>query len=118
MDEQQIRKFDGIEWAIVEVMGHNTYAGQISQVVLGNSVMIRVDVPEISILTFTTNGKKKVKKRPGFTKLIGSASIYAITPCDETAAKAAAGALRSAAVSVVSLPTHHLPEPEAVEGDW
>ena len=34
-------------WAIVEVMGHNRFAGFVQQVPMGGAAMIRVDVPEI-----------------------------------------------------------------------
>ncbi len=101
MDEQTIRKFDGIDWAIVEVMGHNTYAGRISQVVLGSAVMVRVDVPDVPERKMYG---QKLSAVPAFTKLIGANSIYAITPCDEPAAMEAAALVRSAAVSVVQLP--------------
>lgn len=102
MDEQTIRSFDGIDWAIVEVMGHNTYAGRISQVVLGSAVMVRVDVPEVPR---RKRYGAEYEAVPSFTKMIGANSIYAITPCDEAAAREAAALVRSAAVSVVQLPT-------------
>lgn len=61
----QTEKFD--EWAIVEVMGRQTFAGRVTEQTFGGTSFVRVDVPAV-------NGT------PGFTKLVGSASIYAITP--------------------------------------
>lgn len=63
--DQQTEKFD--EWAIVEVMGRQTFAGRVTEQSFGGTSFVRVDVP-------TVNGT------PGFTKLIGAGSIYAITP--------------------------------------
>ncbi len=34
-------------WAVVEVMGHNTYAGRVTEQAIGGASFIRVDVPEI-----------------------------------------------------------------------
>jgi hypothetical protein len=68
-------KFEG--WCVVEVMGHNSYAGFASEVVVAGGSFLRVDVPE-------------VEGRPAFTKILGTASIFAITPCDEAVARKAA----------------------------
>lgn len=64
-------------WAIVEVMGHNTYAGEVSERALAGGSFVRVDVPAADGV-------------PAYTKLLGVSSIYAITPCSEAIAKAAA----------------------------
>lgn len=79
------------EWAIVEVMGHNTYAGFVSEQTLGGASFIRVDVPEV-------NGC------PAFTKLLGAASIYAITPVSQEVATMRAKALRKAPITAWDLP--------------
>ncbi len=75
-------------WAIVEVLGHNLFAGKVSEHVIGGAGFIRVDVPELP--------ERRCKRKwsyqdeevedvipavPAFTKLIGASSIYAITPC-------------------------------------
>jgi hypothetical protein len=64
----QATKFD--EWAIVEVMGRQTFAGRVTEQIFGGTSFVRVDVPAV-------NGT------PAFTKLIGAGSIYAITPTTE-----------------------------------
>ena len=34
-------------WAIVEALGHNLFAGKVSEHVIGGAGFIRVDVPEL-----------------------------------------------------------------------
>ena len=76
-------------WAIVEVMGHGRFAGQISEHKVGVAVLIRVDVPAVGNL-------------PAFTKLIAPAALFGITPCDEATAKTAAEEFRSTPVYLYS----------------
>ncbi len=64
-------------WAIVEVMGHNRYAGRVTEQAIGGCAFVRVDVPAID-------------DRLPFTKLLGQGSIFAITPCSEEIARVAA----------------------------
>lgn len=64
-------------WAIVQVMGHQAYAGRVTEASIGGASFLRVDVPE------ATN-------RPAFTKFLGASSIFDITPCDEETARRAA----------------------------
>lgn len=71
----EAEKFE--EWAIVDVMGHQRYVGRVSEQVIAGQGFIRVDIP-------------KTDKQPPWTKLIGTASIYAITPVDADIAKAMA----------------------------
>jgi hypothetical protein len=85
-------------FAIVEVMGHQTYAGKLTEQVLAGAGFIRVDVPEIP-----ENGRY-AEAQPGFTKLISPASIYAITPCSEEVAVAAARRTRSAPMNLLAIP--------------
>lgn len=62
-------------WAIVELMGHRVIAGQVSEASQFGAAMLRVDVPG----------------RPGdgacVTQFYGGSAIYALTPCDEGAAR-------------------------------
>jgi len=68
-------KFDS--WGIVEVMGHNRFAGRITEQQIGGTAFVRVDVPA-------------TERQPAFTKLLGSGAIYAITITDEATATAVA----------------------------
>lgn len=76
-------------WAIVEVMGHGRFAGQVSEHKIGVAVLIRVDVPAVGNM-------------PAFTKLIAPAALFGITPCDETTARTAAEEFRSTPVYLYS----------------
>jgi hypothetical protein len=72
------QKFE--EWAIVELMGHVTLAGLVSEQSLAGTALLRIDVP-------TT------ENQPAFTKLVGGGAIYAITPTTEEIVRAAANRL-------------------------
>jgi len=77
-------------WAIVEVIGHSQYAGRV------------VEVPE-------TAGQ------PAFEKLLGTTSIFRVTPCTEEAARGAAAALRIRPLSMVALPSREPALPHYVD---
>lgn len=66
------------QWAIIELMGHVRYGGQVSKDNQLGTSMLRVDVPN---------------EEGGFiTQLVNPSSIYRITMCDEALARAAAQA--------------------------
>lgn len=75
-------------WCVVEVMGHNQYAGLVTEQVVAGTAFIRVDVPEIG-------------DQPAFSKLLGGGSIYAITPCSEAVAREAARRRRAAPLNMI-----------------
>jgi len=115
MNEQQQAKFEA--WAIVEVMGHQRYAGYVTTEAYGQAVLFRVDVPALAERERTmvrpewTGGQycdagTTVKEGAvqGYTKLIGAGSIYAITPCTEEAAIKAVEALQDRPLMVISVP--------------
>ncbi|TWU66468.1 hypothetical protein [Crateriforma conspicua] len=64
-NDGQPRRFD--TWAIVDVMGHQRYVGKVTEQVVSGCGFVRVDIPATS-------------DQPAWTKLIGTGSIYAITP--------------------------------------
>ena len=110
MPEEQA-KFEG--WAIVEVMGHQKYAGFVTTEAYGGAVLFRVDVPGLLEQERTLVYGEYVCGRhcsPGavireeavqpYTKLFGAASIYCITPCTEETAVAA--------VEEMAIRPHHL----------
>ncbi len=96
--------FEDGTFAVVEVMGHNVFAGKISEHVLGGTAFIRVDVPAVPERKTTQYGYETTHPEvPAFTKLIGAGSIYAITPCTEAVALAVAATKRQTPVDVVDL---------------
>jgi len=74
------------QWAIVEVMGHQRFAGRVTEEAVGGANFVRVDVPAIG-------------DQPEFTKLFGPSSIYCITITSERVARAAAESMRVVPVS-------------------
>lgn len=62
-------------WCVVELMGHVTLAGYVSEQEIAGSKLIRIDVPETDTA-------------PAFTKMVGAGSIYGMTPVDEETVRA------------------------------
>lgn len=80
---EQAEKFD--TWGIAEVMGHKKFAGRITEQLLAGAALVRVDVPAV------VNSAGEMV--PEYSKLIGVASIYCITPTSEDVARKAATVL-------------------------
>lgn len=78
-------------WAIVEIMGHQRYAGRVTEQTIAGSSFLRVDIPAVN-------------EQPEFTKLFSPASVYAITPVTEEIAKGVAQGCRQAPISIYDLP--------------
>lgn len=78
------------QFAIVDVMGHQRYVGHVTEQVIAGQGFVRVDVPA-------------TEKTQAWTKLIGTASIYAITPVSEEIAKAMASRLQSKPIEAYEL---------------
>ena len=78
------------QWAIVDVMGHQRYVGLVSEQVIAGQGFVRVDIP-------------KTADVEGWTKLIGTASIYAITPVDEAIARQMAEGAKSKPIEAYQL---------------
>lgn len=78
-------------WAIVELMGHQRMAGWLTTQSIGSTAMVRVDVPEVP------GGK-------AYTRFVNPSAVYAINPCDEATARAAAAAFRPVPVQRWELP--------------
>ena len=90
----EVKPFEG--WAVLEIMGHNKFAGLVSEQTIAGHGFIRIDVPEVDV----ENGIKL----PAFTKIFGAGSIYAISPCTEETAKAFVAMYRARAFSEYSIP--------------
>lgn len=98
-----------MEWAIVEVMGHRRYAGQIEEIAVAGVPMLRVHVP-----AFVRSHRETEWRAPSgdacsswdsdaqrwertveehhtaYTVDLGGASLFAVTRCSEDRAREAA----------------------------
>lgn len=92
-------------WGVVEVMGHQTYAGRITEQTIGGQAFVRVDVPEIG-------------ETPPFTKLFGSGSIYCITPTSEDVARRVAAQQFKSPVYLYDVPSTRRLTRDADEPDF
>ncbi len=115
MSEQSQSSFSG--WAVVEVFGHQRYAGYVTTEAFGQAVLFRVDVPPLAERERVTRHYERgdagesippgstVKESgvQGYTKYLGPSSIFAMTPCTQEAAEKAVEAMQSRAVSIVTL---------------
>lgn len=69
------------QWAVVEVMGHKQVAGYVTEEAVFGAAMCRIDIPEVD-------------GHPAQTVYHGGQAIYAVHPCSEALARAAAARLR------------------------
>ena len=105
----QSQDFD--EWAVLEIMGHNRFAGRVMEQSIGGSSFVRIDVPAVG-------------DRQPFTKIFGAGSIYCITPVTEDVARRIALNLTPEPVNrfELKLPTEKQlplgPAPVGFEDDW
>lgn len=133
-EERPQAAFDG--WAIVEIFGHQRYAGYVTTQAFGQSVLFRVDVPPLperervlkhyeydveGSRTGSVPAGSTVKEAaiPGYTKLFGPGAIYAITPCTQDAAEKALAAMQPRKLTLVKLAEERALESgeEPVDGD-
>lgn len=125
-DEQQQSRFDG--WAIVEVFGHQRFAGHVTTEAYGQAVMWRVDVPEIPAEDRTLEHAEWIGSQTvpagtivrdeavqGYSKLFGAGAIYCVTPTTEQAAMKAVRAMVARPLKLVKLPDGY-EAPKAVTG--
>ncbi len=115
MTDQQQAKFDG--WAIVEVFGHQRYAGYVTTEAFGQAVLFRVEVPPLEAheriskhYEYAADGKNIPPGSTvledavqGYSKLFGAGAIYGITPCTQEAAEKAIAAMATRKLTVVKL---------------
>lgn len=111
-------------WAVVEIFGHQKYAGFVTTQAFGQAVMFRIDVPELEERERWTERdeyhaqwgylkpgtKVKEKSIPGFSKLFGVASIFSITPCTEQVARDAVEKMQERPLIVLAMPDGKPPQ--------
>src|SRR5258706_1182508 len=118
--------FEG--WAILEIFGHQKYAGFVRTVYYGTACMFQCDVPPLKerervtisgcYVDFKAFPDPPIESREwaqpgstvkqpateGYSKLFGVGAIYALTPCDEKAALKAVEEIQPRPLMLVSLP--------------
>lgn len=78
-------------WAIVEIMGHQTYAGHISEETIAGQAFLRIDIPA-------------TEEQEPFTKLFSPSAVYGITPTTEAIARAMAQQYEKRPIGLYDLP--------------
>jgi hypothetical protein len=120
MSEQQ-SEYAG--WAILEIFGHQKYAGYVTTQTFGMAVLFRCDVPplperervtrsgcyvsddKVDAAFYAPAGSTvKESATPGYSKFFGVGALFSMTPCDEAAALRAVEELQPRALMLVSLP--------------
>ena len=109
-------------WGILEIFGHQKYAGFIKTEYFGVAAMVRCDVPPLDERQrITRNGcyvetekdtsvwtpPGSTVKQPatqGYSKLFGISAIFSMTPCDEKAALAAVEEIQPRSLMLIKLP--------------
>lgn len=93
MSEVTQTRFEG--WALVEIMGHRRAAGLVTTEYIGQAAFLRIVTPEVPPTTYTVEtdrwidsvlvyaGSVMEVSRKRTEILVGTASVYAITPIDE-----------------------------------
>lgn len=78
------------EWCIVDIMGHQRFAGLCTEQTLAGRAMLRVDVP-------------KTAHQPAFSVLFGGQAIYSITPTTEELARSVAESVKQTPLTAYDL---------------
>lgn len=95
-------------WAIVELLGHRRLAGMVTETTIAGAGMLRVDIPDVPANSWSP-------AIPTYTQYVAPSSLYALTPCSEAVAKAAAASARTSPVVALDIPS--LPAPATEEDD-
>lgn len=112
---EKVATFEG--WAVLEIFGHQRYAGYVTSEAFGQAVLFRVDVPPLperervsKHYEYDATGQSippgstvKEDAVQGYTKYFGPGAIYAMTPCTQEAAEKAVAGMQQRKVSVVKL---------------
>jgi hypothetical protein len=97
------------EWAHLEVYGHRSHWGRVSEVTRFGATVLRIDVPTTDPEVFETH-------------FYGGGAIFSLTPCTEESARQWAERSRPRAYQAVALPApvsdwEDDQEPDSTEGD-
>jgi hypothetical protein len=92
-------------WGLLELMGHQRLAGQISETTIAGTGMIRIDVPTIGDIM-------------GYTRFFSPGALYGITPTTEQIATMLAIKLQAKPISQYELPALQQLKLDADESEW
>lgn len=126
MEENKQGSFSG--WAVIEMMGHRKEIGFVTTEAFGQAVLFRVDTPELPERSYqlTEPTYAEAEESPGLriwchegtmvrrkaiparSCLISPASLYAINPCTEEAARTAIEATFPRPLIAFSVPSNQL----------
>jgi hypothetical protein len=67
-------------WGVVELFGHTTIAGKISEATIGGCSFVRVDVPNF-------DQSENAHSPWAYTRFLGQGAIYALNPTSEDVAR-------------------------------
>lgn len=79
------------QWCILDIMGHQRFAGLVTEETLAGAAFLRIDIPATG-------------KQVAFTKLFSPSSVYSITPTTEELATAMAASINNSPITVYDLP--------------
>ena len=79
-------------WCILEIMGHRRLGGWVTETVIAGAGFLRIDIPNDESVTVSA------------TQYYPPSSLYAMTPCSESAARAVARANKPEPVQRWELP--------------
>jgi len=105
MDETEHAPFDA--WAVVEMLGHRVVVGRVTEQVIAGAGFVRVDVPHADAAA----------EGWAMTRLIGTSSIYCITPLTERVARDAARRMAPDPVTPWGYPTPPQPRLDGMTYD-
>lgn len=88
MPEQAAEQFKS--WGLLELMGRQRVAGELSESTIGGCSFIRVDVPQVGDIA-------------AHTRYFTSSAIYGMTPLAESTARKLANYLQSAPVNAYEM---------------
>ncbi len=93
MEEITQTRFEG--WALVEIMGHRRAAGLVTTEFIGTAAFLRIVTPEVPPTRYTLGNDAWIEGRRAYAGsiiesrrerseiLVGTGSVYAITPTTE-----------------------------------
>jgi hypothetical protein len=95
-------------WAVAEMMGHQTFAGRVSEHTIGGAALLRIDIPAVPEKTippaYVGDRGRVLRGQPPFTKYFALGALYALTPCTEEVARCVAEQARKYPVDLVAMP--------------